>query len=678
MRENMIGKLLLACILVMAPLSVYAGRDANLDWEDVTDLDWAISEDTANDIVDAVIIFDKITEDDEEIQDGKVYRTEYRRIRILSDKGRDWADVEVPVYSLNQKIKKVMGRTIQRDGTVLELQSDQIFEKEVVKTEGNRVKQTMFSLPGVTSDCIVEYIVQLELKGYVAGWIAQEDIAVKHGEYRWILAKIEFTQHLIEYLKELGPSRDFTVPNFLWLNTTTRPRCTYLPSPDKPEELLFEIDNIPPYKGEPFTVPSTALKSRIISYLGCDKSPTIYWGDLALNYDRHLTEFCEKDKKVKEVASQFADLPTDKEKIDAVYKWIQDNITNLNYYDLFEINDKGEKKYHDPKEIRCADDVIKFGYAYRGTVNRIFIDMLRALNINARICYAKDRFDDLFIQQAMYDQFDNSLVAVVVGPGQYDFYAPGHALTPPNLVPWFLEGVQTLVVGADDFFVVTPFSPSIANTTNATFSYEIDDNLNLRGKLNCQMTGHDARGVRIAVVNEEDSDLDDIIKDELTDIIPDAELDSISWENVSDANASLGLACSLRYPPLSETANRLLVKPCDYLTSFENPFYADKRLNNVLFRYSHELNETAQFEIPDGWSVEAMPSDSLFKCPIGSCSIKFASEGNSISVQRTFVLAAPFWNVTSYSAIRNLYQTAADFDNLIVVLSKKQELGSTD
>ena len=678
MRENVVGKVVLAFILLVVPLSAYAGRNANLEWEDVTDLDWAVSEDSANHINDAVIIFDRITEDDEEIQDGKVYRTEYRRIRILSDNGRDWADVKVPVYSSSQKVKKIMGRTIQRDGTILELQSDQIFEKEVVKTEGNRVKQTMFSLPGVTNDCIVEYIVQLQLKGYVAGWIAQEDIAVKHGEYRWILAKIEFTEQLIEYLKTIDPSDDFTYPNFLWLNTATRPRCTYLPSPDKPEELFFEIDDIPPYESEPFTVPSTALKSRIISYLGCNKSPTIYWGDLALHYDRYLSEFCEKDEKVKEVATQFADLPGDKEKIDAAYKWIQNNITNLSYYDLFEINDKGEKKYRDPREIRCANDVIKFGYAYRGTVNRIFIDILRELNINARLCYAKDRFDDLFIQQAMYDQFDNSLVAVVVGPGEYDFYAPGHALTPPNLIPWFLEGVQSLVVGADDFFVVTPFSPSIANTTDATFSYAIDDNLNLHGKLNCRMTGHEARGVRIAVVNEEDSDIDDIIKDELSDIIPDAELDSINWENISDANEPLGLVCSLRYPPLSETANRLLIKPCDYLTSFENPFYADKRQNNVLFRYGHELHETGQFEIPPGWSVEAMPSDSLFENPVGSCSIKFTNEGNAISVQRTFVLSAPFWNVVSYSPIRDLFQTAADFDNLIVVLTKSKDLGSTD
>jgi hypothetical protein len=250
--------------------------------------------------------------------------------------------------------------------------------------------------------------------------------------------------------------------------------------------------------------------------------------------------------------------------------------------------------------------------------------------------------------------------------------------TPPDIIPWFVEGVDILLAGADNYLVTAPFTPSSANTSNMVFSYRIADDLTMQGRMDWRVTGQEARRLRVHVVDEDEADLDDIFKEELADVVPGAELDSVTWKNLSDGYKPLDLGCVLRYPSLTMQANRLLIKPCDYLAELKNPFYTGERKNGILFPYGHERRESAQFEIPDGWTVEAMPGDSVFSNGIGKCGVQFTNFGNTISVQRTFFLNAPFWGVQSYSAVKQLFQTSQDFNNLMVVLAKSTAAGSSE
>ncbi|MBD3382287.1 MAG: DUF3857 domain-containing protein, partial [candidate division Zixibacteria bacterium] len=158
--------MLIATILVTAFLllseSLQAGvvKEDKFEWDEITAEDWAISRDTTKKIFDAAMIFEKINADDEDLDDDRCYRTIYRRIRVLTDNGREWGDVEVPILSFDQKIEAIQGRTVLEDGTSIPLDDDHVYEKESVKSKQFEFKQFTFSMPSVTNDCFIEYIIK--------------------------------------------------------------------------------------------------------------------------------------------------------------------------------------------------------------------------------------------------------------------------------------------------------------------------------------------------------------------------------------------------------------------------------------------------------------------------------------------------------------------------------------
>src|SRR3954449_6802495 len=84
----------------------------------------------------------------------------YVRLKVFTPQGQQKATtITIPYGSLLSKesISMVSGRTIKADGTVLELKSDAIHDREVVRIGRLREHVLSFAMPGVEPDTIVEY-----------------------------------------------------------------------------------------------------------------------------------------------------------------------------------------------------------------------------------------------------------------------------------------------------------------------------------------------------------------------------------------------------------------------------------------------------------------------------------------------------------------------------------------
>lgn len=657
----------LSILLMLAVLSQSALAD-KLEWEPVTPEDWAVGQDSARGIFDAVMLFEKVQADDRKLMDSEYKRTIYRRVRILGPSGREWADVEAPFYTVDQKIKEIKGRTLLPDGTVIELAKDKIFEKEAFKTKGEEYTQYTFSLPGVTDNCIVEYMISYELDAYVAEWIIQKTIPLLRCEMDWWLPK--FNLNVSESIAE--EIRDLVTPNYLCLNTAAPMDVQQLPNLKAPEELKISLGFIPAFKSEPHTVPDKSLQTKLYTYYGSRVPPATYWGQRATNLEKSVRDFCKKDKRLKEVVKRFADLPSNDEKIAAAYNWLRDSILNLSYYDLTELKD-GQRRKKDPDEIEYVDDLFKYRYGHRAGIDKAFVDMLLEMNIDAKYCYAKDRFDDLFVSEAKYWQFDRTLVAVPVGTGAYKFYTVGHECTPIETVPWYLEGVQVLLGGANDLMVAVPFSPPDYSVTQANYTVFINEDLEPSGMMASRSTGHDGRAVRVKLIDEDTADFAGLLTEGIEKLFPAAKVDSIAVDQLADISKPVLLSCRLKYPELQTAGSRILLKPFDFCSAVENPFYAPERKSTILFDYAYELRETAYIELPAGYTVEALPADTTFQNEIGQCVIGFQLNDNTLVAQRFFRLNRPFWGVTDYPSVQALFQSRQDLSGQIVMLSESDE-----
>src|SRR5215469_15542805 len=79
----------------------------------------------------AIILFRQVDRDDR----GQGREDVYLRIKILTDEGRRYANVEIPFHKETEKIGKVYARTVRPDGSIVEFQGKP-FDKEIVKAKG--------------------------------------------------------------------------------------------------------------------------------------------------------------------------------------------------------------------------------------------------------------------------------------------------------------------------------------------------------------------------------------------------------------------------------------------------------------------------------------------------------------------------------------------------------------
>jgi hypothetical protein len=659
---------LVALVLAAVTCGPAAVAD-DFEWDEISNEDWAVGPDSGKGIFDAVMLFEKVTADHKKLMKSDLKHSVYRRIRIIGATGREWADVEVPFLNLDQKVKEIRGRTVLPDGSTVEFDKTKIREKETFKSKGQKYTQVSFSLPGVSEDCIVEYYIRYDLDSYTAEWIIQKDIPLLRFELNWILPTFNFT--VTEEIEE--ELRDLVTPNYLWLNTHSPIDVQQLPNLKAPERLVVSCGFVPAFKAEPFALPANSLKTKLYTYYGSRVPPPTYWGREAADLEKMSRDFCKKNKELRRIVQRFADLPTDEAKIEAAYNWLRDSILNLSAYDLVEY-ENGVRKKLTPKDIADVNDLFKYRYGWRPDLDKALVDMLREMNIDAKYCYAKDRFDDLFVSEAKYWQFDRSLVAVPLPqPGKYSFYAVGHEVTPFRSVPWYLEGVQVLLGGANDLMAVVPFSGPDYSTSEINYSVSILDDLSTDAVMQARLTGHDARDVRVTLLDADSTDFAPLLASETEERYRNAKVDSIVVDQLNDITSPVVVSCRLSYPDLTTVGTRLLLKPFDFCTIADNPFSAPERKTVVLFDYACQLNETAFITLPTGYQLQALPHDTSFENEIGRCVVGFQQNGNSVVAQRFFTLNHPFWGAADYSRIQALFQARQAFSGSIVVLQQVED-----
>ncbi|MBV9181638.1 MAG: DUF3857 domain-containing protein, partial [Acidobacteria bacterium] len=93
----------------------------------------------------------------EEIDDDmNNFESVYERIKILTDAGREYANVELPYLRRGFSIGGISGRTIHRDGSILAFDG-RAMDKTMVKSNGIRINEKVFTLPAVEVGSIIEF-----------------------------------------------------------------------------------------------------------------------------------------------------------------------------------------------------------------------------------------------------------------------------------------------------------------------------------------------------------------------------------------------------------------------------------------------------------------------------------------------------------------------------------------
>ena len=143
----------LSLVVVIVPSSILAYADS---WTQPTPDELQMTAEPAAPGAPAIYLYL------EERADDKIHiHTTYVRLKILTEKGKQYADQEINYEGREFKISGVEGRTIHSDGTVIPF-TGKPYQKVVEKTGKEKYKATVFTLPDVQVGSIIEYRYTLE------------------------------------------------------------------------------------------------------------------------------------------------------------------------------------------------------------------------------------------------------------------------------------------------------------------------------------------------------------------------------------------------------------------------------------------------------------------------------------------------------------------------------------
>src|SRR6266850_5937922 len=151
----------------------------------ISDEEMAIVADPNNGATHGVILLEEWLQDD----NAKIGRTRFHmRAKILSNEGRDLANMEIPLRHKEAELKEWWGRVLTPDGSKTEIPREQLTEKSVIKSARREVRTLNVALPGVEPGTVIDF--GYEVRDPVISWATlvplQRAWPMRRLRYRWI------------------------------------------------------------------------------------------------------------------------------------------------------------------------------------------------------------------------------------------------------------------------------------------------------------------------------------------------------------------------------------------------------------------------------------------------------------------------------------------------------------
>ena len=318
----------------------------------------------------AIILFRQVDRDD---RGHTAHEDVYFRIKILTEEGRKYADIEIPFWKEQGSIVNIHARTIEPDGTIVNF-SGKAFDKSIVKARGVKYLAKTFTLPDVQVGSILEYYYTTDLS---------ENFLF---DSRWILSDELFTKNAKFSLQPY--TSDYAPWNVRW--TWNRlPPGTAQPAEAPNHVINLEASNIPAFQTEDYMPPENEMKSRvdfIYSQDSFEKEPDKYWKKVGKKRNDQLESFIGKRKAMDQAVSEIV-APGDSPevKLQKIYARVQ-QIRNTSYEVQKSEQEQKRDKEKNPENVEA---IWKKQYGNGEELTWLFLALARSAGFEASGMWAR-------------------------------------------------------------------------------------------------------------------------------------------------------------------------------------------------------------------------------------------------------------------------------------------------
>ncbi|HJQ68503.1 MAG TPA: DUF3857 domain-containing protein [Blastocatellia bacterium] len=640
-------------LLAVAPIP--AREDPSKVWKPVDQSLLALKSPVVEKDADAEAIFWEVQVEPKE---DKAIFTNYIRIKIFTDRGKESrSTVEFP-YSGKDKIEGVVGRTIKADGSIVDLKSDTILERTIVKAGGIKVQVKSIVFPAVEAGAIIEY-----------RWReVRDDVFFLHLDLQLDIP-VQFLKYTIK-----SQSDSFFTPRVKTFNGQS---LFFAKEKDKENFFSTTMTNVPAYREEPFMPPATQMRRWMLVYQVPDMTSfnlsTVY-------YETFKSLLKVNDDVQKTAAAIVGDAATPEQKLERLLDFCRTKIKNTSS-ERADVFGGSQAKV---KENKSSSDVLNRRTGTGLDINLLFCALARAVGLDAQVALVSDRsryfFDPRREDALLCAYFLRSHnIAVRVGD-QWRFFDPGSKHLPTGMLRWQEEGQNAMILGRySEMYQFTPISPPEKSLKKRTAKLRLSEDGTLEGDASIEYTGHFAAERREADEKASAQEHEKMLRDMLTEQMSTSELSNIRIENLTDASKPLLYSFRVRVPGYAQrTGKRLILQLAFFQRGLSPRFTSGERTNPIYFHFPWVEDDNVEIDLPVGFALDNAESPASFNA---SNVCKYDVKALVTEDKRTLIYKRKFlfggggvilFPPETYPQLKSVFDTLHTRDNHSIVLKQSQ------
>ena len=638
-----------AIVVVSLMLSIHIPRAFAFDWADVTDAEKTMKSNPLDPGAGAVVLFKRGRI--EVLEKSSLFWTTriqtYTRIKIFNDAGREYANVSVdaPKY---MRMSKIEGRTILPSGQIIPLDSSQVFRGRSFEAGRNyAILKTSFSFPSVETGAIIEY----QTEEYV-DWFFPPPWIFDTNE----VGTLDSTLQVV-----IGPRLGMSQ---FPLDTTVTKLSFSRKDTVLGTQFEFAVKNLHPIRNEPYSVPFRDQATMVLftpselAFSGQVFPIITKWDDVGKEVSQQYGNMEKNEKETKNKAKQLAEkLPEARDKAEAIYKYIQQNITSSNLIGI--------------GLGRPADDLITSKRGDPDEINALYVMMLKEVKVDAdMVLVATQNWDTLARGFPNISQFSRIVARVNFKDGIV-FADPAEPAAPFGELPWFDRGVTGLAVkGSKVQEAAIPAGTPDDNLSVTKISLQVGGDWKAEGDAEINLKGTEAINFRGDLLEESPEKMERYLTDYFGYGRADAVVSNISHPDIRDSSQAFVLKAHLKQKLTDESGpGELLVNPW-MDDQYNSPiFKASERHSAVRFYGPEKRVSTSEWKLAPEIKIEQLPKEVKIENDLGGFSHLCTQNENTVACTRSFYLKKTRIQTTAdYLDARKFFDEIAKNDQEVMVL----------
>jgi transglutaminase-like putative cysteine protease len=599
----------------------------------------------------AVILFSEQT-----AEDNLHMWSFYQRIKVLTEGGKDQANVELPYItgSAGVNIDSITGRTIHADGTIIPF-TGKPYDKLVEKTRDYKVSEKVFTLPDVEVGSIIEFRYKLRFDdGYYISpdWFLQSELFARKEHFDWKPTGYATNGQLTDgahvawtTMLPQGATVEQKALHTSIAGTSAQPTL----------EISLDVSNVPALPKDSNMPPVDSLSYRVLFYYTTVNSPQEYWTQNGKIWSKARDKFIGPGSAVKEKAAALV-APGDSEEVRL--KKAYDFVMSLENTDFTRKRSQQENKAAGEKEINNTDDVLKRGRGSSDELAMLFVALARASGSKVYLMAVTNRDQALF--QTNYltlRQLDDD-IAVANIDGKDVFFDPGERYCTFKQLAWthsMTGGLRQTDKGTE--LSSTPFEPYKSNHVSRIADLTLDERGTATGAVIMSYTGDAALRWRQSALRGDETSLHRELRESLEEMLPGGmDIKVVSVQNLTDPDKPLAVNYKVTGPVGNPTGKRLFVPANLFETNSKPIFTKAKRELFVDMHYADQVQDAVRYKYPAGIVVESAPAaDEVVMKNSAVFSVRNQQAESSITLYRNLTIGKVYFSPEEYPDLHAFY-----------------------